>query len=235
MTRLSIYYARNGFLATVRRAALAVRRALFSNRMILFSCELSGQASSPADFSSFLKVERKRNYAELSPQDTQEILNIWNPKLAHRNIKERFGQGASFWLIKCEGRLAGYGWTLQGRTIEPHYFLLGQDDVHLFDFHVFPAYRGRGMNPFLVTYILRSLATDGASRAFIECAEWNQAQLASLRKTSFRRLGWAKKSMILRHTIMGWAENENAQQTHNDKCNKICMPVTNQKRPIILR
>ena len=77
------------------------------------------------------------------------MTSFWNPKLAHRNIKERFDKGASLWLIKFEDRLAGYGWTLQGRTIEPHYFPLGQDDVHLFDFHVFPKYRGRGLTLFL--------------------------------------------------------------------------------------
>ena len=87
----------------------------------------------------------------------QEMISFWNPKLAHQNMKERFGLGASLWLIKSRDKLAGYGWTLQGGTVEPHYFSLGQDDVHLFDFHVFPQYRGQGMNPFLVTSILSNL------------------------------------------------------------------------------
>ena len=71
------------------------------------------------------------------------------------------------WLIKSAGKLAGFGWTLQGDTIEPHYFPLAQDDVHLFDFHVFPQYRGQGLNPFLVNYILHSLASESSGRAFI--------------------------------------------------------------------
>jgi ribosomal protein S18 acetylase RimI-like enzyme len=97
---------------------------------------------------------------------------------------------------------------LHGGTVEPHYFPLGWDDVHLFDFHVFPQYRGQGMNPFLVTHILRSLAAEGADRAFIEAAEWNEAQLSSLAKTPFRRLGCARKSTIFGCTIVWWAENE---------------------------
>ena len=39
----------------------------------------------------------------------------WNPKQAHRNIRERFEQAASLWLIKSGDKLAGYGWTLQGQ------------------------------------------------------------------------------------------------------------------------
>ena len=78
--------------------------------------------------------------------------------------------------------------------------------MHLFDFHVFPQYRGRGINPFLVTHILESLARVGAGRAFIEAAEWNKAQLSSLTKTPFRRLGMARKLTIFRRTIVLWSD-----------------------------
>ena len=100
----------------------------------------------------------------------------------------------------------------KGRTVEPHYFRLGPDDVHLFDFHVFPQYRGQGVNPLLVSYILRSLAAEGQGRAFIEAAEWNQAQLASLRRTPFRRLGSARKFTLFRYTMVCWDENKAVEQ-----------------------
>jgi hypothetical protein len=82
-------------------------------------------------------------------------------------MKERFDQLASLWLIKSHEKLAGYGWILQGGTVEPHYFPLGQDDVQFLDFHGFPKYGGRAVNPFLVTHILRSLAAEATGRAFI--------------------------------------------------------------------
>jgi ribosomal protein S18 acetylase RimI-like enzyme len=122
-------------------------------------------------------------------------------------MTERFGLGASLWLIKSHDKLAGYGWTLEGRTVEPHFFSLGHRDVHLFDFHVFPQYRGQGMNPTLVTSILRALTAEGAGRAFIEAAEWNQAQLSSLTKTPFRRLGMARKSTLFSRTLVLWDKN----------------------------
>jgi len=205
VSRFAVYLRLNGFRATVSRAALVVRRALFSGRQVLFYCDLSGPGSWPADLPSTLKVERKNSEAELSQPDLQEIVNFWNPKLSRRAIQERFGRGASLWIIKSEGTVAGFGWTLQGHTIEPHYFLLGRDDVHLFDFFVFPHCRGRGMNPLLVSQILSAYATDCRGRAFIEAAEWNQAQLSSLRKTPFRRLGLASKFTIFRHTLVCWS------------------------------
>ncbi len=112
---LRTYYRRNGFWATIRRAGLAAKRALFSSRSVLFYCDLATQIAPPADLPSFLKVERKKSSAELSPEDLQAMTSFWNPKLAHRNMKERFDLGASLWLIKSDDKLAGYGWTLQGQ------------------------------------------------------------------------------------------------------------------------
>jgi ribosomal protein S18 acetylase RimI-like enzyme len=208
ISRITHFYGRHGFVATIRRAGVAVKRALFSSHSILFYCDLVRLTAPPANLPSFLSIERKRSSAELSPEDLEEMTGFWNPRLASQNMKERFDLGASLWLIKSRDKLAGYGWTLQGRTIEPHYFPLGPDDVHLFDFHVFPLYRGQGMNPLLVTHVLSRIATEAAGRAFIEAAAWNQAQLSSLSKTAFRRLGRARKLTIFTHTVVWWTEKE---------------------------
>jgi len=223
ISRFADYYRRNGFVATIRRAALAARRALFSNRSVVFYCDLARQSAPRADLPSFLKVERKKSSAELSPEDLQAMTSFWNPKLAHRNMKERFDLGASLWLIKSHERLAGYGWTLQGGTVEPHYFPLGQDDVQFLDFHVFPKYRGRAIDWFLMTQVLHRLAAEGLARAFGEAAEWNQASLSPFRMTPFRRLGWATKLAIFGRTIVCWGKNEtNAQYT---KSTIDCRPI----------
>ena len=205
VSRLTEYLRRHGLAATVRRAGLAARRSIFAGRMVVFYCDLGAAKLRQVSIPTTVAVERIRSLTDFSEERFKEITAFWNPKLASRNIRERFGKGASLWLVECEGRLVGYGWTLQGGTIEPYYFPLAQDDVHLFDFHVFPDYRGRGINPCLVSFILESLADNCHGRAFIEAAEWNEAQLSSLRKTSFRCLGAAKAFMIFGHTYVSWS------------------------------
>jgi ribosomal protein S18 acetylase RimI-like enzyme len=210
ISRFSDYSRRHGLWATVRRIGVALKRALFSGRSILFYCDLATQTSPPRELPTFLKAERIKSLAELNSEDLEAMTSVWNPQLVRRNMKERFGLGASLWLIKSHDKLAGYGWTLQGRTVEPHYFPLGPDDVHLFDFHTFPQYRGQGMNPTLVARVLRSLAKEATGRALIEAAEWNVTQLSSLSKTPFRCLGMAKKWTIFGRTFVRWAENDEA-------------------------
>ncbi|MDE3178549.1 MAG: hypothetical protein KGM47_02730, partial [Acidobacteriota bacterium] len=109
LARFAEYYRRHGLLATLRRLGLAAKRAFFSSRSVLFYCDLSTLRAGPAKLPDFLKVERKRSEAEISPEDLTAITSFWNPKLARHNLKERFAKGASLWLIKFNGDLAGFG------------------------------------------------------------------------------------------------------------------------------
>jgi GNAT superfamily N-acetyltransferase len=212
ISRLTAYYKRHGVGASLRRLGLAVKRMLFSSRMVLFYCDLSKLSAPAPEMPSRLKVERHRSQSDLSPQDLREITSFWNPDLARRNICERFGLGASLWLIRFEEKLAGYGWTLLGRTVEPHYFPLGENDVQFLDFYVFPKYRGRALDWFLMTHILHRLAEEGKARAFGEAAEWNIASLSSFGMTAFRRMGLAKKFAIFGRIMVCWEEDQTVAQ-----------------------
>lgn len=212
VSRFTSYYALHGFRATIRRAGLALKRGLFASRMVVFYCDLSGQTVRPVNIPSSMSVDRLRGEAELSHAVLQEITSFWNPRQARRNIEERFAKGASLWLIKSEDRVAGYGWTLQGRTIAEYYFPMGPKDVQLFDFYVFPKFRGRALHWLLTAYILQTLAAEGAARAFADTGEWNQAQISSFKLTPFRPLGLVRSFTIFGHTFVYWVGNKPLEQ-----------------------
>ena len=206
ISRLRAYHTRNGLVATFRRAGLAAKRALFSGHSVLFYCDLSSLKGPAPDLPTSLQIERKYSASELASEDLQAMTSFWNPELAARNLKERFDLGASLWFVKSHDRLAGYGWTLKGGTVEPHYFPLGADDVQFFDFHVFPKYRGRAIDWFLMSHILHALAVEGLGRAFGEAAEWNAPSLASFAMTPFRIFGRASKFTIFGRPVVRWAK-----------------------------
>lgn len=174
--------------------------------MVLFYCELQNEGSATATkLPGHLKVERKASLDGIGAQDWQQISEFWNPDLCRQNFSERFREGATLWLIRADGKLAGDGWTMTGRTIAPHYHPLGANDAHLFDFLVFPEFRGRNINPLLVGHILNELSAEGGTRAYIEVREWNRPQLVSLAKTRFRRLGVARKASLFGRTFVEWS------------------------------
>jgi len=212
ISRLVDYYKRHGFSATIGRAGLAAKRAFFANRMVVFSCDLANQGGRTLPLPNSFRIERVTSNVELSPEDLREITSFWNPKQALQNVNERFGKGASLWLIKSGDKLAGYGWTLRGDVIAPYYFPMAPNDVQLFDFFVFPKFRGRALHWLLTSHVLRTLAAEGATRAFADTHEWNQAQLSSFKMTRFRELGRVRTFEILGSKFVTWTQPEGASQ-----------------------
>jgi GNAT superfamily N-acetyltransferase len=202
--RIWQYGKRNGIRATANRAGVCVRRAFRGNWFVLFYHDLGTDHLATPDLPETGHIERKNAQNELSSADLAQLLNAWVPDIRRRQLQERFTIGASLWLLKLENRIAAYGWSVLGRTIEPHFFPLAANEAHLFDFFVFPEFRGRRLNPALVDHILFHLGREISGRVFIEAAQWNQPQLASLARMPFRKLGCACKFQLLGRTIVMW-------------------------------
>ncbi|HWP84931.1 MAG TPA: GNAT family N-acetyltransferase [Terriglobia bacterium] len=204
LPRLIAYRRRHGLRATLKRATTELRRTLFASWRAVNCCDLLDLRGMPAKLPAGLQVQRKRNAAEIAAQDLAEILKHGIPAIIRRRMEARFEAGAVLWLIKSGNRLAGYRWSLQGRTMEPFFFPLTPKDVHLFDLLIFPEYRRQGLNQRSLQYVLSRLAEEGAERAFSDVAEWNRAQLASLRDTPLRPFGWARRFAFLRYNLVLW-------------------------------
>lgn len=200
MRRLGLYYRQHGAAATIVRCREALRQASYMGRMILYRCQLPPACPRPRSLFHLERVDRDA----LSAADRELILGTWTESDKDRLLHDRFAAGSELWLGRCNDRLAGYGWTLRGKTIEPHFFPLQLDEAHLYDFFVFPAFRGQGLNVALVNEILARLASVQVRVAHIESAAWNRAQIRSLRKTPFLRYAEAAKFRLFRRSVIVW-------------------------------
>lgn len=209
--RVREYFKRHGFAETLRRAGLATRRGLFANRMVVYYCDLAKLPAMPVNVPESVRIERVRREGELSAGDREAITSFWNPDLAQRSIRERFEKGATLWLIRFGETLAGYGWTIQDRPISPYYFPILPGEVQFFDFLVFHKFRGRAIQWLLTAQILKTLKDEGASRAFADTHEWNQAQLASFKMTAFRPMGMVCTVTMFGRTFSSWSEMKTAK------------------------
>ena len=210
--RIADYYKRNGVTATLRRAQVALTRSIFAPRMVVLYCDLDERSLPKVKIPDSLKIKRLGALREVSQNQLQQITAFWAPKLANQKILERFDNGATLWLIEFEERLAGYGWTLRGTTIAEYYFPMGPADVQLFDFFVFPEFRGRALHWFLTGYILKTLAVEGGARAYADTHEWNHAQIASFKMTPFRRLGVVRTYQFFGHHLTRWVVPKQEQK-----------------------
>lgn len=175
-------------------------------------CDLSKLAQPREEFPASVKVEQKTAYDEVAQTDLDEILSIWNPEQAKKEVQERFRRNASLWLVKTGGKLAGFVWTLRGDTMVPHFFPLGADDAHFFDLFIFPRYRGRAMNWVLITHVLYELAASGVTRAYSDVKEWNKVSLTSFEMTPFQSQGSCRRVVIFGRSFVSWGQ---MKQTRN--------------------
>jgi len=218
--RLFSYWQRHGFGATWRRAAVLLWRAFVQNGRVLFCCDLqSPEVARPAGISSGqLTIERLRGPERMGESDWQKIVSTRTAAVCRRLFGERFQRGASLWLVRCNGNLAGYGWALPCDSMERRYYPAGAKDVHLVEFLVFPEFRGLRINSFLVNHILGQLATEGKAHAYLDVAEWNKVALSSYRHTSLRPVGiWRggplQKRKLVKRISAAELWGEGAQQS----------------------
>lgn len=200
IARLWHYHRKHGFRGTLERAKIAFQRAVTTGQMVLYSCALPVAGT----LAPLGVLDRKKTFSTLSDDEMNRIGSHWNTDAMRKLAVERFAKSAELWLLRWNGTIAAYGWTLKGKTIEPHFFPIQADDVHLFDFFVFREFRGRSLNPSLVCQILESVGREGCKRALIEAAVWNRPQHASLAKTPFKRLGVARKFSLGKSTFVSW-------------------------------
>jgi GNAT superfamily N-acetyltransferase len=206
VTRILHYQRQHGFTATAQRIVLSVKRMLSGSRLFLFYCDLGSQPV-PSVGSESIEIKRIDAEGNLTEKELQRLKEVSDPQLRHLQIIQRFAAAATLWICRLNDQIAGYGWSIVGETIEPHFFPLCANDAHLFDFYVFPECRGKGLNVRLVNHILRELHREGNSRAFMEAAEWNTPQLASIRRMPFQQLGCARKFHMFGRLLVIWSPN----------------------------
>ena len=208
VSRLSTYYRRHGFRASAERAWLFVRQSFSSGKMVVFYWDLTGHSKSSANDSlpDHLTVERKSSREEIDSSDWSQIINFWNPEICEPLFSLRLKQGATIWLLRSEGKLAGYIWTVIERTLDPYYYPLAAGDAHLYDSLVFPEYRGRRFHLYLLNYVMTEMKAQNMSRAHFDVAEGNRASLSSTAKTAYPRhlVGVARKATFFGRTFVEW-------------------------------
>jgi ribosomal protein S18 acetylase RimI-like enzyme len=178
----------------------------FQKPNILFFVDLPGFRNEKNIIPTNFGVECVRSEVEISMQDLKVLFEHIDEKIFRHQMEERFGKGSLLWLVKINGMLTGYIWSIQGRTIQPHYLPLTSKDVHLYDNFIFEEFRGRNINPALVNYVLAKLREKDMARAFIETNVANTAEIRSLAKTGFETYGLARKYHTWGHCFVIWSK-----------------------------
>ncbi|HEX8816033.1 MAG TPA: GNAT family N-acetyltransferase [Terriglobales bacterium] len=204
--RLVGYYQRNGLFATCRRAGELSWRAVFLNTRILVCSDLRGMEAAQSKWAlpDSMAIERVSEFGQIRGQDWQKIASTRTVAVCRRAFFARLKRGATMWLLRKDRDLVAYGWTIPCMSLERRYYPAGDNDVHFFEFLVFPEHRGLQILSLMINHIVHTLAAEGKTRAFHEIAQWNEASMNSRPRTTFQPIGISKKRLFRRRELVRW-------------------------------
>jgi len=206
LIRFKHYYRRKGLINTIHRIFQKIKDLPFWKPEILFFVDLAKLENKERTIPNNFRIECLKSEDEIFREDLVVIFKNISEEIMRYFMEERFSQGAFLWLIKVDGAPAGYIWSIERRTIRPHYFPLTADDVHLFDNLIFEKFRGRSINSVLINYVLTELKRDGLVRAFIETNITNTSEIRSLSKAGFQKYGLSRKCHVGERNFVIWSK-----------------------------
>jgi len=154
-----------------------------------------------------IEIESKTNEKQIGKEDLNSLIEHIGEEILLPQLKKRFPHSAILWMIKVDGKLAGYVWSIGKSTAEcpcPYYFPLCDNDVFLFDGSVLTQYRGRNLYPLLVKHVLYGVKKLGFIRAIFDAHEWNVPVQKSFLKVGMKKLGVVRKYKFWGRNLLLW-------------------------------
>lgn len=200
------YYKKQGIINLLKRVIEIIYRNLFKNKFVLYYTDLTELEETKFGNEKFSIV--KFNIKDtLPPEYIDTLFHFRDKNIFNKNMEERFEKGATLWCIIFDNAFSGFVWSIVQYPMEKYFFPLTSNDVHLFDNEIFENYRGKGINKYLISYVLHEFKNMGFTKAYIETAVWNIPEMRSLAKTPFDRLANIKKRNLFGRTFTIWDEN----------------------------
>lgn len=159
-----------------------------------------------------VEIKRYTSRQELTETDYKMLLAKGTALMGsatHILIDERLKNGAVLWLLKENGNLAGYRWTIVRDTLLGTYVPHTELDVHEFGVEVFSGYRGKKIFQMFVKHALITLKHEGYKRFFTEVHLWNERSMKAMAKTDLRKIGVASRFNVLGRNVVVWYDMYN--------------------------
>lgn len=192
--RLISYYTQHGFIETMTRVIRTLDRMFRRNESVLLFADIADLKNETIELPIQCTIEKITRKEDLASKDLEKILSHSHSGIIEHQMNERFIKGAILWILKSDGNIVGFEWSLRGENATEHYFFpMTPNDAVIFNAHIWEAHRGKGYHAILVNHILMNLSKEGATRVYTDVKAWNSSSMAIINKSWLRPFGIARK------------------------------------------
>lgn len=205
--RLIRYFKKYGLKQSIKRMKEKSYQYIFEKTDFVFYNDLTLLDIHDLQNLQNITIESITKEKEIKKEDLNSLIEHIGEEIILTQLKERFAKLAVLWMIKVDGKLAGYVWSIGKSTYKcpcPYYFPLCDNDVFLFDGSVLPQYRGRNLYPLLLKHVLYGVKKMGFIRAICDAHEWNVSVIKSFSKAGLKKLGTVRKYSLMGHEFVLW-------------------------------
>ena len=182
---------------------------LVPHKQVIWCTDLTKAAQATCLFPDNLVVQRFYSIDEMGKEDLKMLMESHSDLMGSASsiiIPDRFNKKAVLWLLKIDGRLAGYRWTIANNHSTPTYFPHTETDVHSIDVEIFSDFRGQHILQYFKAIVEDTLRKEGFKRHYSETYLWNRHAVKAILKTGLMTMGIATRFSIFGKNIVIWHE-----------------------------
>jgi RimJ/RimL family protein N-acetyltransferase len=173
-------------------------RRLFRKRYHVFVHH--GPFELPANLA--FQIARYNRFSDV-PEDVCRTIVQREGQRALEMDRQEMDEGSVMWVAWINNQVAGFVVSTQGRAFRSWFTKLQDQDIVLGRGRTYPEYRGRGLCPTMMRYIMHVELADGGI-AYTDCAVDNHSSIRGITKAGFSRLGTMKQLVRLHARGSTW-------------------------------
>jgi len=175
-----------GLLGTLKAIMGHVLARLFRREQLLFYVDIPTYSLRPEQLGKDLMGKHIKSVEELTYKDVTSIRDYAGETYL-QEVRRRLANNWSLFIAYMGDDLAGGGWGIdQNSEFKTKVVPLFENDIALIDFFTLPAFRGRNVYPFLLSFAIQHFRERNVMRAFGFTDEWNVSAIKGIKKSGFR-------------------------------------------------
>lgn len=175
-----------GLLGTLKAIMDHFLSRLFRREQLLFYVDIPTHSVRPEQLSKDLIGKHIKCVEELTYKDVTSLRDYAGERYV-QEVRRRLVDNWSLFVAYTGDSLAGAGWAIdQNSEFKSKVVPLVGNDIALIDFFTLPAFRGKNVYPFLLSFAIQHFRERNVMRAFGFTHEWNVAAGKGIRKSGFR-------------------------------------------------
>lgn len=202
--RILFWYLRKHGLLGATRIAISKFWRIFSSKEAVFVYDLQECQFDSWEGPTNLRIKRYGAIDDIPEDEMAQLVQLKGKDLLMRFLCKFFERGAKLWIAKLESEVVGLQWTTVAGFNGFYSMPILQNETIVCAVEVFPAFRGRGIWPAMMSSVNSYYKKQGIARSYVKIKLWNKPSLKSIAKTNARRIGTVRTLRVWNKYVSVW-------------------------------